>query len=319
MKRIGLLTSGGDAPGMNAAIRSVVRNAVWHGLDVMGFEQGYEGLMDGKCVPLDARSVGAIIHRGGTILRTARSERFKTEEGRTRALHQLTACGVDGLVVIGGDGSFRGAWELRKLGVPVVGIPATIDNDVAHCDMTIGCDTALNTALEAMRRLRDTASSHDRLFIIEVMGRNCGYIALHTALSGGAECVLVPERPFDIQKLCDGLRRSRASGKSYSLVVVAEGAISGHDLKLRLAECGGYDARVTVLGYIQRGGSPSAYDAALATRLGAFAVDRLLAGSSGVMASLECGVPREVPLPQTWEDRRGLKEELMELVERLSI
>lgn len=318
MKRIALLTSGGDAPGMNAAIRAVVRCASWHGLEVYGVEQGYEGLMDGRYVPMDARSVGTIILRGGTVLRTARSERFKTEVGVETALREMQANGIEGLVVIGGDGSFRGAWRLHERLMPVIGVPATIDNDVGGTDMTIGCDTALNTALDAVARLRDTASSHDRLFIVEVMGRNCGFIALHTAVAGGAECVLVPERPFNLEEMCQRLRNSRQIGKSYSLVVLAEGVMTASELSKELSQCG-YDARVTVLGYIQRGGAPTSYDASLASRLGAASVDALVKGKSGLMVGVQCGCTVEVPLPDTWEKKRPLRQELLDLVERLSI
>lgn len=319
MKKIAVLTSGGDAPGMNAAIRAVVRSAIWHGASVVGVEQGYEGLIEGRFVPLDARAVGSIIHRGGTMLRTARSERFKTAEGRALALEQLKNQGVEGLIVIGGDGSFRGAHALCEAGFPVVGVPGTIDNDLWGTDMTIGCDTALNTALEAVRRLRDTASSHDRLFIVEVMGRDCGFIALHTALSGGAESVLVPERPITPAEVCRRLRASREGGKSYSLVVVAEGVMSGAELAASLSDCGAFEARVTVLGYIQRGGSPSAYDAALATRLGSRAVDLLLEGQKDVMVGLTGGALTTAPLPLTWERNKELKPELLDLVERMGI
>lgn len=319
MKKIAVLTSGGDAPGMNAAIRAVTRSALWHGALVVGVEQGYEGLIDGRFVPLEARSVGSIIHRGGTILRTARSERFRTSEGRAQALQRLKEEGVDGLVVIGGDGSFRGAQLLCDAGFAAVGVPATIDNDLYGTDMTIGCDTALNTALDAVRRLRDTASSHDRLFIVEVMGRDCGYIALHTAIAGGAECALVPERPLLPSEVCLKLKESRKRGKSYSLVVVAEGAMSAQALADSLSDCGAFEARVTVLGYIQRGGSPSAYDAALATRLGSHAVDMLMAGKKGLMAGLAGGEPVETPLRDTWEKVKPIKAELIELVERMGI
>ena len=203
MNQIAVLTSGGDAPGMNAAIRAVVRSAVFHGLKCIGVEQGYEGLIDGQFHSLDVRDVGSIIQRGGTLLRTSRSDRFMTSEGRREALRQCQQNGIDGLVVIGGDGSFRGAWEMQKLGLPVVGVPATIDNDVNGTDMTIGFDTALNTALDAVRRLRDTAHSHDRLFIVEVMGRHSGSIALQTGVAGGADFVVVPEIPFDLNVLCE--------------------------------------------------------------------------------------------------------------------
>lgn len=319
MKKIAVLTSGGDAPGMNAAVRAVVRAAESRGSLVLGVEQGYEGLIDGRYVELDARKVGGIIHRGGTMLRTARSERFKTTQGQRQALEQMKNAGIEGLVVIGGDGSFHGALALHQLGMPVIGVPGTIDNDLYGTDMTIGCDTALNTALDAVRRLRDTASSHDRLFIVEVMGRDCGFIALHTALSGGAETVLIPERPMLPSEVCHRLKESRRRGKRYSLVIVAEGVMSGAALAEALSNCGAFEARVTVLGYIQRGGSPSAYDAALATRLGAAATDWLLDGQSGVMAGLIGGTLQATALEQTWERQKELKQELIDLVARMGM
>lgn len=319
MKRIAVLTSGGDAPGMNAAIRAVTRSAIYDKAEIYGVYQGYEGLMDGAFQRLEPRDVGGIIHRGGTILRTARSERFRTDEGLADAVASLERHSIDGLVVIGGDGSFKGAYELHKLGVPVVGVPGTIDNDVAGTDETIGYDTALNTALEAVKKLRDTASSHDRLFIVEVMGREAGFLALNVAVASGAEFVVVPERRFDVGFLCDRLHQSRKAGKQHSLIVVAEGAMSAVELKDRLKDTGGYDARVTVLGYIQRGGSPSSFDTILASRMGAFAVDRLMEGESGIMVGTVCHEMVAAPLSRSWEGRKPLNPELIELVDRLSI
>ncbi|MCF4113918.1 MULTISPECIES: 6-phosphofructokinase [Dethiosulfovibrio] len=319
MKRIAVLTSGGDAPGMNAAIRAVTRSAIYDKAEVYGVYQGYEGLMDGAFQRLEPRDVGGIIHRGGTILRTARSERFRTDEGLADAVASLERHSIDGLVVIGGDGSFKGAYELHKLGVPVVGVPGTIDNDVAGTDETIGYDTALNTALEAVKKLRDTASSHDRLFIVEVMGREAGFLALNVAVASGAEFVVVPERKFDVGFLCDRLHQSRKAGKQHSLIVVAEGAMSAVELKDRLKDTGGYDARVTVLGYIQRGGSPTSFDTILASRMGAFAVDRLMEGESGIMVGTVCHEMVAAPLSRSWEGRKPLNPELIELVDRLSI
>ncbi|SMG36022.1 6-phosphofructokinase [Dethiosulfovibrio salsuginis] len=319
MRRIAVLTSGGDAPGMNAAIRAVVRTAIYRKLEVYGVLQGYEGLMDGAFQRLEPRDVGGIIHRGGTVLRTARSERFKTEEGLLAAISSMEKAEIDGLVVIGGDGSFKGAWELHRRGVPVVGIPGTIDNDVVGTDETIGYDTALNTALEAVKKLRDTASSHDRLFIVEVMGREAGFLALNVAVASGAEFVVVPERKFDIGFLCDRLHQSRKSGKQHSLIIVAEGAMSAVEMKARLQDTGGYDAKVTVLGYIQRGGSPTSFDTILASRLGSFAVERLLEGDRGIMVGTVCHGMKASPLKSSWEGRKPLNPELVELVDKLSI
>ncbi|MDY3868649.1 MAG: 6-phosphofructokinase [Pyramidobacter sp.] len=318
MNRLAVLTSGGDAPGMNAAVRAVVRCAGYYGMEVFGVEQGYDGLIDGAFRKLEARDVGSIIQRGGTMLRTARSERFLTEEGRAAALEQCVQRGVEGLVVIGGDGSFRGAWELHRLGLAVVGVPGTIDNDVNGTDMTIGFDTALNTALDAVRRLRDTAHSHDRLFIVEVMGRHSGYIALRTAVAGGAEQVVIPELPFNLDTLCRKLQLSCLSGKRFSVIIVAEGAISGYELKEQL-KARGYDSTVTVLGHIQRGGAPTSYDATLASRMGAYAVDCLRSGKRGVMTGIVNGIMTPVPLVFTWERKKRPNAELIELVEMLSI
>lgn len=319
MKRIAVLTSGGDSPGMNAAIRAVVRTALYHGMETIGVMRGFEGLMDGDCMTLDRAAVGGIIHRGGTILRTARSERFKTEAGQRAALVQMENRKVDALVVIGGDGSFRGAADLAALGLPVIGIPGTIDNDVAGTDVTIGFDTAVNTALSAVQKLRDTASSHDRLFIVEVMGRESGFLALEVAVSAGAEYVVVPELQLDIGKLCENLHYSRKRGKTHSLIILAEGVMSGSELKSRLQDTGGYDARVTVLGYIQRGGSPTSFDTVLASRMGAFAVESLLGGKS---ASMVCSLGGRIalcPFDEAREAGKYLSPELLALVEKLGV
>ncbi|MDR2779693.1 MAG: 6-phosphofructokinase [Synergistaceae bacterium] len=319
MKRIGVLTSGGDAPGMNAAIRAVARTAIYKGLDVIGFRRGYEGLLDGDVVPLTVSSVGGIIHRGGTILRTARCERFMKPEGVREGLQRLREYDIDALVVIGGDGSFRGAYELCKLGYPVVGIPGTIDNDMAGTDCTIGFDTACNTALQCIEKLRDTASSHERLFLVEVMGRNAGFLALEAAVAAGAEYVLVPERKFDLADLCKKLNYAHQRGKTHSLIIVAEGVMPVAELSAQLKDTGGYDARITVLGHIQRGGSPSSFDAVLASRLGGGAVEALLAGETGAMVGRTSGKIITHPLQYSWEESKGLDEDMMSLVEMLGI
>jgi len=319
LKRIGILTSGGDAPGMNAAIRAATRCAIYEGLEVIGIRRGFEGLLEGDVIPLTSRSVGGIIHRGGTILRTARSERFKKPEGQVEALDRLKELDLGGLILIGGDGTFKGAWALYKKGFPVVGIPGTIDNDVAGTDVTIGFDTAVNTALDAVRKLRDTASSHDRLFIVEVMGRNSGFLASMVALASGAEYVLVPEKPSDIERLCEKLYNARRQGKTHSLIIVAEGVMSAQDLAVRLKDTAGYEARVTVLGHIQRGGSPTAFDATLASRMGAHAVKALLEGESGIMIGSLCGQMVTHPLPVAWEEKKPLSDEVLSLMEMLSI
>ena len=319
MRRLAVLTSGGDAPGMNAAIRAVTRAAVAQGLEVVGIRRGYEGLLEGDIIPMSISSVGGIIHRGGTILRTARCERFLRPEGVNEGLDQLRAFDIDALVVVGGDGSFRGAWELDRRGFPVAGVPGTIDNDVAGTDVTIGFDTAANTALEAVVRLRDTASSHERLFIVEVMGRGSGYLALYVGVSGGAELVVVPEVPFDLEKTCERLHYGRKRGKTHSLIVLAEGVMPAHELAAKLQDTGGYDARITVIGHIQRGGGPTAADAVLASRMGAHAVEALLAGERGIMVGSVDNVMVTSPLPTAWESKKALPQTLLRLVDTLSI
>ncbi|WP_253724416.1 6-phosphofructokinase, partial [Thermus scotoductus] len=278
MKRIGVFTSGGDAPGMNAAIRAVVRQAYALGLEVIGIRRGYAGMILGEMVPLGVRDVANILQRGGTVLLTARSQEFLTEEGRAKAAEKLKAAGIEGLVAIGGDGTFRGAMRLlEEHKVPVVGVPGTIDNDLYGTDYTIGFDTAVNTALEAIDRIRDTAASHERVFFIEVMGRSSGFIALDVGLAGGAEVIAVPEEPVDPKTIAEGLMESLRRGKSSSIVVVAEGAYPGGAAGLLAAiqEHVRVEARVTVLGHIQRGGSPTAKDRILASRLGAASYPQL--------------------------------------------
>jgi len=318
MKRVGILTSGGDAPGMNAAIRAVTRTAIYNGLEVIGFRRGYEGLLDGDVVPLSVSSVGGIVHRGGTMLRTARCERFIKPEGVREGLQRLKEYDIDALVVVGGDGSFHGAYDLHKLGFPVVGIPGTIDNDMAGTDCTIGFDTACNTALQCVVRLRDTASSHDRLFIIEVMGRNAGFLALEVAVASGAEYVVVPELPLSIGNLCQKLRVSHEKKKSHTLIILAEGVMRGNDMKDKLQDTGGYDARVTVLGYIQRGGSPSSFDVILASRMGAYAAESLFVGKSGVMVGNINHRMVLTDLERAWSEQKNLSPELLGLMEKLN-
>jgi 6-phosphofructokinase 1 len=318
MKRIAVLTSGGDSPGMNAAIRAVARTCVFNEKECIGVMRGYEGLIDGDYIPLNRASVGGILHRGGTILKTARSERFKTEEGRKTALRNLQAAEIEGLVVIGGDGSFRGAKLLHEMGMPTIGVPGTIDNDVAGTDETIGFDTAVNTALEAVMRLRDTASSHDRLFIVEVMGRNAGFLALEIAVATGAEYVVVPELPVSIGNLCQKLRISHAEKKSHTLIILAEGVMTANEMKDKLQDTGGYDARVTVLGYIQRGGSPTSFDAILASRMGAYATESLFIGKSGVMVGNVNHRMVLSDLERSWTEQKSLSPEMLNLVEKLN-
>lgn len=282
MKKIGVLTSGGDAPGMNAAIRSVVRTAIYKGLSISGIKRGYEGLINGDIEDLNVSSVGSIINRGGTILGTARSETFKTEKGFNKALEILKIFKIDGLVVIGGDGSMKGAEKLSQAGFPAIGLPGTIDNDLGYTDFTIGFDTAVNTVLSAIGNIRDTSSSHGRAMIIEVMGRNCGDIALYAGLAGGADGILVPEEKLNIDDLCEHLIKGKNRGKKHHVILLSEGAdISSEELIRQIEEKTGIESRVSVLGYIQRGGIPTANDRILASKLGSRAVELLLEGKAG--------------------------------------
>jgi 6-phosphofructokinase 1 len=287
MKRIAVLTSGGDAPGMNAAIRSVVRTGVAKGWEMFGVKGGYEGLINGRFIPLGTRDVGGILQRGGTMLGSARSEEFKTEKGQLHAIRSLNEAQIEGLVVIGGNGSQTGSLMLHRHGFPVVGIASTIDNDLYGCDVTIGVDTALNIALEAIDRLKTTASSHQRAFLIEVMGRKCGYLALMAAIAGGAESVVLPEIDVDPEHIAEILALAYEKGKEHAIIVVAEGAkYNANALDAYFTEHRerlGFDLRVTILGHTQRGGTPSAYDRILASRLGAAATDQMEKGNFGVL------------------------------------
>ncbi|MFK3938219.1 6-phosphofructokinase [Alkalihalobacillus sp. NPDC078783] len=287
MKRIGVLTSGGDSPGMNAAIRAVVRKAIYHDIEVYGIYYGYAGLIAGDIKKMELGSVGDIIHRGGTMLYTARCEEFKTLEGQQKGIEQLKKFGIEGLVVIGGDGSFQGAQKLTGHGFPTIGVPGTIDNDIPGTDFTIGFDTALNTVIDAIDKIRDTATSHERTYIIEVMGRHAGDLALWAGLADGAETILIPEADYDFDQITYRLKRGQERGKKHSIIIVAEGVGSGMEFGQRLKEATNMETRVTVLGHIQRGGSPTGADRVLASRLGAKAVDLLLAGKSGVTVGIQ--------------------------------
>jgi 6-phosphofructokinase 1 len=281
MKRIGVLTSGGDSPGMNAAIRAVVRKAIYHGVEVFGIYHGYAGLISGQIKKMEIGTVGDIIHRGGTILYSARCEEFKTPEGQQKGIEQLKKHGIEGLVVIGGDGSYRGAKALTERGFPCVGVPGTIDNDIPGTDFTVGFDTALNTVIDAIDKIRDTATSHERTYVIEVMGRHAGDIALWSGLAGGAETILIPEAEYDLDEIIFRLKRGHERGKKHSIIIVAEGVGSGVEIGKKIKEATNFETRVSVLGHIQRGGSPTAFDRVLASRLGARAVELLLEGKGG--------------------------------------
>jgi 6-phosphofructokinase 1 len=320
MKRIGILTSGGDAPGMNACIRAVVRVALCQGLEVWGIRRGYAGLIRGEMEPMDRRGIANIIHQGGTILETARCPEFMTKEGRARAMQALQEARIDGLVLIGGNGTFMGGTLLKEeTGVDIVGVPGTIDNDVYGTDYTIGFDTAVNTALEAIDRIRDTALSHERLFFVEVMGRHTGFIALESGIAGGAEELIIPEVPRSINVLCQHLDASFRQGKRSAIVVVAEAEQPGDAFRIakEVKDKIGLESKVCILGHIQRGGSPTACDRVLASRLGAAAVVALVSGKGGHMVGELKGKIAYTPLKDTWEKEKTLDRDLMELAELL--
>jgi 6-phosphofructokinase 1 len=316
MKRIAVLTSGGDAPGMNAAIRSVVRTGLRKGWDVLGIREGYNGLINDKFIPLGARDVGGVIQKGGTFLGSARCEEFRTEAGRQKGIRALNEHDVDGLVVIGGNGSQTGNYLLSELGFPTVGVASTIDNDLVGSDVTIGVDTSLNIALEAIDRLKVTGSSHQRGFLVEVMGRNCGYLALMAAIAGGAEGVVIPEVETDPREIAETLRSAYERGKSHAIIVVAEGAkynatkladyFQDHDSI-------GFALRVTILGHVQRGGTPSAADRILASRLGAGATDCLERGEYGVLVGWQNGKLATTSLKEVVGKTKNIDLELFEL------
>ena len=321
MKRIAVLTSGGDAPGMNAAIRAVVRTGIYKGWEVYGVRHGYRGLIAGDIRPMGNRDVGGIIQLGGTILGSARCPEFETVDGRILAIRELNQNGIDVLIVIGGNGSQTGAHELNQMGFPVVGIASTIDNDLFGSDITIGVDTALNIALEAIDRLKVTASSHGRAFLVEVMGRKCGYLALMAGIAGGAESIVIPEIPVDPEKLAGDIRRAYEHGKAHALVVVAEGAdLNAQGLvdyftlhKERL----GFSVRATTLGHVQRGGAPGAYDRILATRLGAGATNAIERGETGVLVGSLRGSVATTPYTEVVKNVKPLDLSLFELSQSL--
>lgn len=317
MKRIAVLTSGGDAPGMNAAIRAVVRTGLAYGWEVFGVRNGYAGLIAGEMTSLGARDVGGILHLGGTVLGSARCPEFRTVEGRQQAIHVLKQRGVEALVIIGGNGSQTGAHELAQMGFPVVGVASTIDNDLYGSEVTIGVDTALNIALEAIDRLKVTASSHHRAFLVEVMGRNCGYLALVAGIAGGAEAIVIPEIETDPESIADVIRTAYERGKPHALIVVAEGApydaaglaayFQEHHDRL------GFDLRVTMLGHVQRGGAPGVYDRMLATRLGAAATEHLARGEHGILVGMIRSEIVATPLAEVVTCRKPLDLRLLEL------
>ena len=323
IKKLAVLTSGGDSPGMNAAIRSVVRTCAYHNIECLGVYRGYEGLMEGDFELMNARSVRGIINKGGTILKSARSKAFRTKEGRQQAFNKLVEAEVDGLVAIGGDGTFTGAMIFNEeFDFPVMGIPGTIDNDIVGTSHTLGFDTALNTVVDAIDKIRDTASSHNRLFFIEVMGRDVGHIALNVGIAGGAEEILIPEEDLGLDRLVESLNKSRKSGKSSSIVVVAEGDKIGKnifELKDYVDEnMEGYDVRVSVLGHMQRGGPPSCFDRVLASRMGVKAVESILEGKTNYMVGLLNGKMELTPLDNAIKGKTKINLELLRVSDIMS-
>lgn len=326
INKIAVLTSGGDAPGMNAAIRAVVRACAYHQVEVLGVYRGFQGMIDNDFVELNARSVRNIINKGGTFLKSARSNEFRTEEGRKKAYQNLKKSGAEALVVIGGDGSFTGAMFFSKeYDFPVMGIPGTIDNDIFGTTHTLGYDTAINTVVEAIDKIRDTASSHNRMFLVEVMGRDSGFIALNSGIGGGAERILIPEKNTPAQSLLEGIERSREKGKTSNIVVVAEGSKTGKtvfELRDYLEENNPeYDIRVSVLGHMQRGGTPTCFDRVLATRMGVKAVEALLGGESGYMVGIQNDRMELIPIEKAvkTDDKCKIDQDLLRLVEIMSV
>lgn len=320
-KKIAVLTSGGDAPGMNAALRAVVRTCFLHKYKALGIYRGYEGLLNKEIQELSVSDVGGIINRGGTVLLSARCQEMYEEAGQKKAAQILEEMGVDALIPIGGDGTYKGAFAIHKFsGIPIVGLPGTIDNDISGTDFTIGFATAVNTALDAIDKIRDTATSHERLFVVEVMGRHAGYIALESAIGGGAEAVLMPEVPFDIDEICSKIEAGTKRGKLSSIVIVAEGAASSMEIAYRIKQTLGLDVRLTVIGHMQRGGSPVALDRVLAGRLGKAAVDLIASGETGAkMVGVIAGKVSVRPIDYAWTHSKHIDMELVELARVLAL
>lgn len=319
MKKIGVLTSGGDAPGMNAAIRAIVRTAIYHDIKVVGIERGYTGLLNGELKEMHISSVGDIIHRGGTVLKTSRCEKLRTAEGIDEAVAILEKNEIDGLIVIGGDGSFQGANKIGHSNIKVMGIPGTIDNDLAYTDYTIGFDTAVNTVLDAISKIRDTSMSHEKVTIIEVMGRCCGDIALYAGLAGGAESILVPEENYEVKRVCEKMLQGKKRGKAHNIIVLAEGRESADDLQKEIFTNTGIESRVTVLGYLQRGGIPTAVDRILASRMGSKAVELLIAGKSNRAIGIKDNHLIDMDITEALTVKKKFDKEMYNLSQTLSI
>ncbi len=320
MKKIGVLTSGGDAPGMNAAIRAVVRSGCERGLEVYGVERGYEGLMNGCLKLMDIRSVSDVINRGGTFLYSARSPKFRSEEGMQQAIKVCKENGIEGLVVIGGDGSFRGARDLSLRGIPCIGIPGTIDNDIACCDYTIGYDTCLNTIMQMVDRIRDTTASHDRCSVVEVMGRRAGYLALNAGIACGATSILIPEIPYDFNRdVIDRIRRTQRTGKMHFIIIVAEGIGGVDQLATRIQLETGIESRSIVLGHVQRGGSPSVKDRVVASRMGHYAVDLLCQGVGNRVVAMKKSDIVDYDIFEALNMKKSIDTELYRIAHEISI
>ena len=320
IQKLAVLTSGGDAPGMNAAIRAVVRTALGEGIDIYGVYRGYNGLIDGDMEKMNLRSVSDIIHRGGTMLYTARSKEFQTEEGMQKAVKTCRDKGIGGVVVIGGDGSFRGAQDLTRHGMPCVGIPGTIDNDISCCEHTIGYDTALNTCMEMIDKVRDTAQSHDRCSVIEVMGRRAGYLALNAGIAAGATSILVPEVEFDFQRdILDRIAATSRTGKKHFIIVVAEGIGHADEIAKRIEKETGIESRATILGHVQRGGSPTVRDRVLASEMGYHAVQLLLHGKSNRIVTIKSDKIPDYDIEEALQMKKPFDRDLYEMAHKISI
>ncbi|MGO1469665.1 MAG: 6-phosphofructokinase [Tissierella sp.] len=319
MKTIGILTSGGDAPGMNAAIRAVVRTAIYNNIKIVGIKQGYDGLVNGEIEEMQLSSVADIIHRGGTVLRSSRSDEFITDAGFQKALNVIDVFGIDGVIVLGGDGTFKGAKALSNAGIPTIGIPCTIDNDMGYTDYTIGFFTAVETAVEAIGKIRDTSTSHGRANIIEVMGRHCGDIALYAGLSGGAESIIVPEIEFEIKETIKKAIQGRNRGKLHHIIVLAEGVGNAYDVAKEIKENAGIDTRVTILGHVQRGGTPTTFDRITASEMGSTAVELLMGGQSGRALGIKCNKIIDLDLVEALKIKNVFNKKMYETAKILSI
>ncbi|MCF6462431.1 6-phosphofructokinase [Clostridium sp. Cult1] len=319
MKTIGILTSGGDAPGMNAAIRSVVRTSIYNKTNILGIKQGYNGLLNGEIEEMNLSSVADIVHRGGTMLRSARCDEFKTEEGLRKALNVINIFGIDGLIILGGDGTFKGAKNLSDAGVPTICIPCTIDNDMGYTDYTIGFFTAVETVVDAISKIRDTSTSHGRANIVEVMGRKCGDIALYSGLAGGAESIIVPEVEFDIDDVCKKIIQGRNRGKLHHIIALAEGVGNAYEVAKEIEEKTGTETRVTILGHIQRGGTPTAFDRILASKMGNKAVELLLSEETGKALGIKCNKLVSMDLEEALNTKKEFDKNMYDIAKILSI